>query len=244
MLVSAIIICDCNNYFIVISAAPFDTFYTPRFVIPTTCEIQYKIFRTIKIQTFVAMIGSGTFRIDSASELSIWELACINHWGEQKPKLAIKAEVASQSWPRSQFYVYHTWFFLYQHWFKDMVRSLHFMHFGGIKLFIHVPLKLSNGLIITRNRTLWNVTYFILTQIANHMYPDNKVHGANMGPTWVLSARAGPHELAIRVVRSKWSEMGYGWNQTISNHHNKILQCAKNVLGFIINQRAVLEDYQ
>ena len=23
--------------------------------------------------------------------------------------------------------------------------------------------------------------------------PDNKVHGANMGPTWVLSAPAGPH---------------------------------------------------
>ena len=24
-------------------------------------------------------------------------------------------------------------------------------------------------------------------------YPDNKVHGANMGPTWVLSAPGGPH---------------------------------------------------
>ena len=23
--------------------------------------------------------------------------------------------------------------------------------------------------------------------------PDNKVHGANMGPTWVLSAQGGPH---------------------------------------------------
>ena len=32
--------------------------------------------------------------------------------------------------------------------------------------------------------------------------PDSKVHGANMGPTWVLSAPAGPHvgptNLAIR----------------------------------------------
>ena len=26
-----------------------------------------------------------------------------------------------------------------------------------------------------------------------HHYPDNKVHGANMGPTWVLSAPDGPH---------------------------------------------------
>ena len=34
-------------------------------------------------------------------------------------------------------------------------------------------------------------------------YPDNKVHGANMGPTWVLSAPDGPHvgpmNLVIRV---------------------------------------------
>ena len=25
------------------------------------------------------------------------------------------------------------------------------------------------------------------------MFPDSKVHGANMGPTWVLSAPDGPH---------------------------------------------------
>ena len=35
-------------------------------------------------------------------------------------------------------------------------------------------------------------------------YPDSKVHGANMGPTWVLSAPDGPHVgpriLVIRVV--------------------------------------------
>ena len=35
-------------------------------------------------------------------------------------------------------------------------------------------------------------------------YPDNKGHGANMGPTWVLSAPDGPHvgpmNLAIRVL--------------------------------------------
>ena len=34
-------------------------------------------------------------------------------------------------------------------------------------------------------------------------FPDSKVHGANMGPTWVLSAPYGPHvgpmNLAIRV---------------------------------------------
>ena len=40
--------------------------------------------------------------------------------------------------------------------------------------------------------------------------PDNKVHGANMGPTWVLSAPDGPHVgpmgLAIRdVALSTWT---------------------------------------
>ena len=39
--------------------------------------------------------------------------------------------------------------------------------------------------------------------------PDNKVHGANMGPTWVLSAPDGPHvgpmNLAIRVVANTYS---------------------------------------
>ena len=36
------------------------------------------------------------------------------------------------------------------------------------------------------------------------VYPDSKVHGANMGPTWVLSASVGPHiglmNLSIKVV--------------------------------------------
>ena len=38
--------------------------------------------------------------------------------------------------------------------------------------------------------------------------PDSKVHGANMGPTWVLSALCGPHvgpmNLAIGVWLSPW----------------------------------------
>ena len=38
---------------------------------------------------------------------------------------------------------------------------------------------------------------------ADQYYPDNNIHGANMGPTWALSAPDGPHigpmNLAIRV---------------------------------------------
>ena len=40
--------------------------------------------------------------------------------------------------------------------------------------------------------------------MATDAYPDNKAQGANMGPTWVLSAPDGPHvgpmNLAIRVA--------------------------------------------
>ena len=66
------------------------------------------------------------------------------------------------------------------------------------------------------NRTLWENVYQINNSHCNihhcpheglvptgHLYPDSKVHGANMGPTWVLSAPDGPHvglmNLAIRV---------------------------------------------
>ena len=44
---------------------------------------------------------------------------------------------------------------------------------------------------------------YIESTLCWHIYPDNKVHGANMGPTWVLLAPDGPHDgpmnLAIRV---------------------------------------------
>ena len=43
----------------------------------------------------------------------------------------------------------------------------------------------------------------IVTELVVHT--DSKVHGANMGPTWVLSAPDGPHvgpmNLAIRVFK-------------------------------------------
>ena len=43
--------------------------------------------------------------------------------------------------------------------------------------------------------------------------PDNKVHGANMGPTWVLSAPDGPHagpmNLAVRELGTEWVTSHY-----------------------------------
>ena len=61
----------------------------------------------------------------------------------------------------------------------------------------------------------WSYIFLALTQqyvVKTHSYnsglctPDSKVHGANMGPTWVLSAPDGPHvgpmNLAIRDIIS------------------------------------------
>ena len=51
--------------------------------------------------------------------------------------------------------------------------------------------------------TMETLVFDILICWKEAHYPDNKVHGANMGPTWVLSAPDGPHSgpmnLAIRV---------------------------------------------
>ena len=54
----------------------------------------------------------------------------------------------------------------------------------------------------------------------NTIYPDSKGHGANMGPTWVLSAPDGPHvgpmNLAIRVGYLKGCDMGcLLWGRTL-----------------------------
>ena len=50
----------------------------------------------------------------------------------------------------------------------------------------------------------WLTTVFSIASLALDHFPDSKVNGANMGPTWVLSAPDGPHvgpmNLAIRVV--------------------------------------------
>ena len=54
------------------------------------------------------------------------------------------------------------------------------------------------------DRALIAINSHSVVKKLRHTFPDNKVHGANMGPTWVLSAPDGPHvgpmELAIRVM--------------------------------------------
>ena len=40
-------------------------------------------------------------------------------------------------------------------------------------------------------------------------YPDRKVHGVNMGPTWVLPAPDGPHVGPMYLaIRNVWINLG------------------------------------
>ena len=66
-------------------------------------------------------------------------------------------------------------------------------------------------------------------------YPDSKIHGANMGPTWVLSALGGPHvgpiNLDIRVTNEG--------NQLTKPHHNASLTRVAGVITVFLCVKAV-----
>ena len=71
---------------------------------------------------------------------------------------------------------------------------------------------------------LWNITHdlfnphwnilnsgdALLTQIAKFTRPTWGQHGANMGPTWVLSAPDGPHVGPMNLAISKWRLLNDG----------------------------------
>ena len=71
--------------------------------------------------------------------------------------------------------------------------------------------------------------------------PDSKVHGANMGPTWVLSAPDGPHvgpmNLAIRewIPHTKGQQYGEHFDvMTSSTERNQNLSKPKKSTNDII----------
>ena len=75
---------------------------------------------------------------------------------------------------------------------------------------------------------------------AETLYPDNKIHGANMGPTWVLSAPDGPHVgplyLAIRVFMS-WHQSAHislllhYWPFVMGIHHSSFIPLIKGQMS-------------
>ena len=72
------------------------------------------------------------------------------------------------------------------------------------------------------------------------MYPDSKVHGANMGPTCVLSAPDGPHvgpmNLAIRVpVHIDLYSETVVLVASVANNKVKTVQCRHKSVCFLCN---------
>ena len=63
--------------------------------------------------------------------------------------------------------------------------------------------------------TKWIVTG-TLAHLPPNQNPDSKVHEANMGPTWVLSAPDGPHVAPYHLKKSLLTDMGFNVDGFIS----------------------------
>ena len=79
-----------------------------------------------------------------------------------------------------------------------------------------------------------------LVTVDNKPFPDNKIHGANTGPTWVLSAPDGPHVLPMNLAIRDY--LSQGWPRAMSPNgtpgHNdlkltdciiQLLLCRRNI---------------
>ena len=79
----------------------------------------------------------------------------------------------------------------------------------AIMLHWYLSLQMKIDYIVSFNFNKSSVVFEFLLILTLFHFPDSKIHGANMGPTWVLSSPGGPHDgpmnLAIRVV----NEMNY-----------------------------------
>ena len=70
--------------------------------------------------------------------------------------------------------------------------------------FVLMSMVLCSAPLIIQCELLWKHSLIISDLHDDNIYPDNKIHGANIGPTWILSAPDGPHigpmNLTIREV--------------------------------------------
>ena len=87
----------------------------------------------------------------------------------------------------------------------------------------------SNAFSCKKSSVFWFLLTFV--QWSNWQYaristcytPDSKVHGANMGPTWVLSAPDGPHvgpmNLAIRDINHSLNQWWHNLLNGLKNNY-------------------------
>ena len=88
-----------------------------------------------------------------------------------------------------------------------------------------IPTSPFENLCIKEQNTLW-YRHWIMTLLLNLLLkvPDSKVHGANMGPTWVLSAPDGP-------MLAPWNLLsGVRWNKSAIH----LFSCKKRCPAYLI----------
>ena len=93
-------------------------------------------------------------------------------------------------------------------WFKHCCKTiLSFTYFHWRKFSETCHLWFGHDLVYIFGNASYNVSFLSLPWVSCchwQNFPDSKVHGANMGLTWVLSAPDGPHvgpmNLVIRVI--------------------------------------------
>ena len=81
---------------------------------------------------------------------------------------------------------------------------------------------LSYTAMTTLPQYIQDVLKFSITKVS----PDSKVHGTNLGPTWVLSATCGPHVGPMNLLSGSLSGVGMrvtvwwkGWGHSKRNFH-------------------------
>ena len=91
-------------------------------------------------------------------------------------------------------------------------------------LYIRAVLFTTDCLFLRFNGRIWDIPAILTVRYFKIFllnYTDSKVHGANMGPTWVLSAPGGPHigpmNLAVWVpffiaIAGRLSGVNIGWD--------------------------------
>ena len=132
----------------------------------------------------------------------LWEIWAVyyKHLGEKWPCYN-KTRMHYTSRSCNVFLSDGTWYRI-QHSSNNTDRTLIMFHTEDIHKNIHCEWRAIGAVVISLEQML-----------ERYWYPDSKVHGANMGPTWVLSAPDGAHgvpmNLAIRgeypvVVAVMW----------------------------------------
>ena len=120
---------------------------------------------------------------------------------------------------------------------------------GGIKrdnftldILIHMSCKFVTKDPFSNKSTLIEIMVWQRTDdepFSGPMIPDSKVHGANIGPTWVLSAPDGPHvgpmNLAIRDALVYW---GIYTSGVLDEYH-----CLCFQFGFVLPDMKVINIY-